>query len=57
MFTLFQLVMFAITIYVPVTHASAVRTALAGSKAGAIRTYDSCSFSTVGVGRYVTIVV
>jgi thymidylate kinase len=44
--------MFAIVIYVPRTHAAAVRAALAASGAGAIGLYDSCSFSAVGVGRF-----
>ncbi len=44
--------MFSITVFVPVTHAAAVRAALALSGAGALGLYDSCSFSSVGVGRF-----
>lgn len=39
-------------VYVPVTHADAVRQALAASGAGAMGNYDSCSFSVKGVGRF-----
>lgn len=42
----------AITVYVPVTHAPAIRAALATAGAGSIGHYDSCSFSSVGVGRF-----
>mmetsp|Transcript_25801 Transcript_25801/g.43049 ORF Transcript_25801/g.43049 Transcript_25801/m.43049 type:complete len:331 (+) Transcript_25801:40-1032(+) len=44
--------MFALTVFVPVTHSQAVREALADSKAGAVRNYDSCSFTTPGTGRF-----
>ena len=39
-------------VYVPLTHAQAVRAALASSGAGKIGTYDSCSFSSKGIGRF-----
>lgn len=44
--------MFSLTIFVPVTHADKVRAALADSGAGAIDSYDSCSFSSRGIGRF-----
>jgi hypothetical protein len=44
--------LYALTIYVPVTHASQIRAALAVSGAGAIGAYDSCSFSSRGIGRF-----
>jgi hypothetical protein len=43
---------YALTVYVPVTHANEVRAALAGSGAGSIGSYDSCSFSSRGIGRF-----
>jgi hypothetical protein len=43
---------FHLIIYVPVTHAEAVRQALATSGAGKIGNYDSCSFSVTGIGRF-----
>lgn len=39
-------------VYVPVTHADAVRQALANAGAGKLGHYDSCSFSTRGTGRF-----
>jgi hypothetical protein len=45
-------IMYSIVIYVPVTHADAVRAALAASGAGAVGEYDSCSFSCRGHGRF-----
>ena len=39
-------------VYVPLSHAAAVRSALAQSGAGAIGAYDSCSFSCRGIGRF-----
>ena len=39
-------------VYVPITHADSVREALAVSGAGKMGMYDSCSFSTKGVGRF-----
>lgn len=41
-----------IVIYVPVTHAEKIRTALAHAGAGCIGLYDACSFSTKGIGRF-----
>ncbi len=42
-----------IVVFVPVTHADAVRTALGDSGAGKIGTYTHCSISVKGVGRYI----
>ena len=39
-------------IYVPVIHANAVRDVLARCGAGKIGSYDSCSFSCRGTGRF-----
>lgn len=39
-------------VYVPISHADAVRTALAEAGAGKIGNYDSCSFSVRGTGRF-----
>lgn len=44
--------LWSFVIFVPATHADAVRSALAGAGAGAVRNYDSCSFSSRGVGRF-----
>jgi hypothetical protein len=44
--------LYHLVIYVPVTHADAVRKALAESGAGNIGNYDSCSFSSRGIGRF-----
>lgn len=44
--------MYHVIIYVPVTHADVVRTALSDAGAGKIGLYDSCSFSSHGVGRF-----
>lgn len=44
--------LYAITIYVPVTHAPQIRAALASSGAGSIGAYDSCTFSSRGIGRF-----
>lgn len=41
-----------IVIYVPVTHADAIRKALANAGAGHIGNYDACSFSAKGIGRF-----
>ena len=41
-----------IVIYTPLSHADAVRAALAGAGAGHMGNYDSCSFSTRGTGRF-----
>lgn len=39
-------------VYVPLSHAQTVRDALATSGAGKIGHYDSCSFSSRGIGRF-----
>ncbi len=39
-------------IYVPTTHADAIRRVLAESGAGKMGDYDACSFSTKGIGRF-----
>ncbi len=44
--------LYHIIVYVPMTHADAVRKALANAGAGRIGLYDSCSFSSHGVGRF-----
>jgi len=44
--------LFSLVVYVPLTHAANVRAALASSGAGSIGNYDSCSFSSKGVGRF-----
>ncbi len=41
-----------LVVFVPVTHAEAVRSALAQSGAGKLGNYDSCSFSVRGMGRF-----
>ncbi len=41
-----------IVVFVPVSHADAVREALAEAGAGHIGNYDSCSFSSRGTGRF-----
>lgn len=41
-----------IVVYVPVSHADLVRKAIAESEAGRIGNYDSCSFSSRGIGRF-----
>lgn len=41
-----------IVVYVPETHAKAVRDILGESGAGHIGNYDFCSFSVKGVGRF-----
>ncbi len=38
--------------FVPVSHADAVRAAMANAGAGAIRLYDECSFNVNGTGTY-----
>lgn len=38
--------------YVPVAQAEAVRNAITGAGAGEVGDYDSCTFSTVGEGRF-----
>lgn len=42
---------YQLAVYVPLTHVEVVRKALAENNAGAVGNYDSCSFTTVGVGR------
>lgn len=44
--------MYHVIIYVPATHAEAIRTVLAESGAGRIGAYDSCTFSSSGIGRF-----
>ena len=41
-----------LVIFVPTTHADAVRQALGDAGAGRIGNYDFCSFSSKGVGRF-----
>lgn len=41
-----------IAVFVPMSHADAVRKALAEAGAGHIGNYDSCSFSSKGTGRF-----
>ena len=41
-----------IVVFVPVSAADAVRLAMAAAGAGRIGNYDSCSFSSRGVGRF-----
>ena len=43
---------FHLVTYVPLSHADAVRRALAESGAGKIGKYDHCSFSSSGTGRF-----
>jgi hypothetical protein len=44
--------LFRIIVYVPVADAPSVRSAMAAAGAGQIGNYDSCSFSTQGIGRF-----
>lgn len=44
--------LYSLVTFAPVTHADAVRAALASSGAGAQGAYDSCSFSCTGFGRF-----
>ncbi len=41
-----------IVVFTPLSHAEAVRKALAEAGAGHIGNYDSCSFSSIGMGRF-----
>lgn len=41
-----------IVVYTPVSHAEAIREALAQSGCGHIGKYDCCSFSVKGIGRF-----
>lgn len=43
---------FKLIVYVPNSHADAVRQALGDAGAGVIGNYSHCSFSTPGIGRY-----
>ncbi|PIR53414.1 hypothetical protein COU76_01195 [Candidatus Peregrinibacteria bacterium CG10_big_fil_rev_8_21_14_0_10_49_10] len=44
--------LYHLIVYVPTKEADAVRKALANAGAGSIGHYDSCSFSTHGIGRF-----
>ena len=44
--------LYHLIVYVPLSHADAVRKVLAESGAGIIGNYDSCSFSARGTGRF-----
>ncbi|AQP47811.1 hypothetical protein BW730_10210 [Tessaracoccus aquimaris] len=44
--------MLVIVCFVPLSHADAVRAALAGAGAGAMGAYTACSFSSSGEGRF-----
>lgn len=44
--------MLVIVCFVPLSHADAVRLALAEAGAGAVGAYTACSFSTPGQGRF-----
>jgi len=41
-----------IVIYVPTTHADAIRKVIGDAGAGAIGNYSHCTFSIKGIGRY-----
>ncbi len=41
-----------VVVFVPETHAQNVREALSANGCGRLGDYDSCSFSTAGVGRF-----
>lgn len=41
-----------IVVFTPLTHADQIREALAKAGAGQIGNYDSCSFSSRGIGRF-----
>jgi hypothetical protein len=43
---------YKIVVYVPESHADAVRAALGGSGAGHIGNYSHCTFSVKGTGRF-----
>ncbi|MFA6522899.1 MAG: hypothetical protein WCS85_00840 [Candidatus Peribacteraceae bacterium] len=43
---------FHLIVYVPLADAPKVRKALAGAGAGKLGNYDSCSFSSKGIGRF-----
>lgn len=42
-----------IVVFVPLTHADLVRQAMGDAGAGEIGHYTHCSFSSVGIGRYI----
>jgi hypothetical protein len=44
--------MHALIVYVPLTHANAVRKALGDAGSGKIGNYEHCSFSSKGTGRF-----
>ncbi|MFH1444724.1 MAG: hypothetical protein ABIG34_05055 [Candidatus Peregrinibacteria bacterium] len=44
--------MYLLVVIAPVTHADAIRKAMAAAGAGRIGNYDSCSFSNRGTGRF-----
>lgn len=50
--TIGRMSLFHLVTYVPLSHADAVREALAESGAGKIGNYDHCSFSSSGTGRF-----
>lgn len=41
-----------LVVYVPLTHADAVRMALGDAGAGQLGHYSHCSFTSIGTGRY-----
>lgn len=43
---------YKIVVYVPESHADAVRAALGGAEAGRIGNYSHCTFSVTGTGRF-----
>ncbi len=42
-----------LVVYVPMSHADAVRTAMGNAGAGVIGNYSNCSFSVRGQGRFI----
>jgi hypothetical protein len=44
--------LFAVSVFVPQANSSFVRNAIAEHKGGAVGNYDSCSFTSAGIGRY-----
>jgi hypothetical protein len=44
--------MYKIVVFVPVSHADIVRTAMGDAGAGTLGEYSHCSFTSKGVGRY-----
>lgn len=47
-----ELNLYHLIVYVPLSHADAVREALGNAGAGRIGNYDFCSFSMRGIGRF-----